>query len=250
LSAAEMIAVTFALFFGGLVKGAIGFGLPVFTNSILFVFMAPQKVVVLMSIPILLTNLLNVLIGWKEWPNFRHVIPCFLAGFASVPAGVYFLSKSDPGIIRIFLAGVVFVYLGVHRRIPKMESFDGRIRTALGVVFGLAVGFTMGATDITGPVHGIYLAMFLWPKEIFIFVINAFNALTAASLSGTLLFRGEYTLTSLSQIRLAMIPIASGFFAGMFLRGRISQQMFYRMVRGILFCIAVSLTAVSVWSWI
>lgn len=247
MSGYEWAAAGAILAAGGLVKGAIGFGLPVFSNSFLFLFMAPQKVVVLMSVPVLVTNLFNVHTGWKEWRSLRHVLPYFIVGAATVPVGVVFLNRTNPDVIRIFLAGVVFFYLAMHRRLPAMDSFRAGARTAIGVGCGLIVGFTMGATGITGPVHGVYLAMFLWPKDVFVFVINAFNVLTAGALAGALTAHGQYTGEAFWEIGLALIPVLAGFAAGVRIRDRIPQEMFYRVVRGLLFLIALSLMGRSIW---
>ncbi|MBT3352265.1 MAG: sulfite exporter TauE/SafE family protein [Nitrospinaceae bacterium] len=246
MSGYEWAATVAILAAGGLLKGAIGFGLPVFANSFLFLFMAPQKVVVLMSVPVLVTNLLNVQTGWKEWRNLRHVLPYFIAGAATVPAGVIFLNETNPDVIRIFLAGVVFFYLAMHRRLPAMDSFGVGTRTAIGLVCGLAVGFTMGATGITGPVHGVYLTMFLWPKDVFVFVINAFNVLTAGTLAGSLASHGKYTTQVFWEIGLALIPVMAGFSAGVRIRDRIPQEIFYRVVRGVLFLIGLILVGRSI----
>jgi len=247
LSGYEWAAAGVILAAGGLIKGAIGFGLPVFANSFLFLFMAPQKVVVLMSVPVLVTNLLNVRTGCEDWRSLRHVLPYIIAGTATVPMGVVFLNRANPDVIRIFLAGVVFFYLAMHQRIPAMDSFRTGVRTAIGVGCGFLVGFTMGAPGITGPVHGVYLAMFLWPKDVFVFVINVFNVLTAGTLAGSLAAQGKYSVEAFCEIGLALIPVLAGFAAGVRIRDRIPQEMFYRVVRGVLLLIALFLAGRSIW---
>ncbi|MFC1491890.1 hypothetical protein ACFLQ0_04810 [Nitrospinota bacterium] len=104
----------------------------------------------------------------------------------------------------------------------------------------------LAAVLIAGPVHAVCLAMFLWPKEIFIFIVNAFHFAGSVSLMGALSLRGEYPPQVLAQIGLALIPIFAGFYVGVQLRSRISQEVFYRIVRAVLFLIATSLVVRSV----
>ncbi len=248
MSGVEIAVAAAVLFAGGVVKGVIGFGLPVFTNPLLSLFMAPKDVVVLMSVPIFATNVTNVRLGWREWRNLRHVVPYFVMGIVFVPAGVYFLKWSNPEVIRLFLAGVVFFYLALHKYIPPMDSIHPGIRTGIGVICGGVVGFTLGATGITGPIHVMYLSMFSWPKEAFIFLVNAFNTVGSVSLMGSFALAGEYSLPVAARIGAGLIPIFAGFWAGTRLQKRLPPEVFYRIVRGALFLIAVSLVVRSVWN--
>lgn len=246
MSGLEIAAAVAVLFAGGVVKGVIGFGLPVFTNPLLSLFMTPKDVVVLMAVPIFATNLTNVRLGWREWRSLRHVVPYFAAGIVTVPMGVYFLRWSNPDVIRLLLAGVVFFYLAFHKYIPKMDTFSRRVRTGIGVISGAVVGFTLGATGISGPVHIMYLSMFSWPKEVFIFLVNAFNTAGSTSLIGSFALSGEYSPLVMARVGAGLVPIFAGFWVGIRLQNRVPQEIFYRIVRGALFFIAVSLLVRSI----
>ncbi len=248
MSGLETVTAAIVIFAGGVVKGVIGFGLPVFTNPLLSLFMAPKDVVVLMSVPVILTNLVNVRLGWREWRNLRHIVPYFAVGIVSVPAGVYFLKWTNPEVVRLFLAAVVFFYLALHQYIPSMDALHLNVRRGIGAACGVVVGFTMGATGITGPVHVMYLSMFSFPKAAFIFLVNAFNSAGSLSLVGSFSLGGEYTVPVLARIGAGLIPLFAGFWVGIRLQKLLPQEVFYRFVRGVLFCIALSLVARSVWN--
>ena len=248
MSGLEIAATVAVLFAGGVVKGAIGFGLPVFTNPLLSLFMAPKDVVVLMAVPIFATNITNVRLGWREWRNIKQVVPYFVMGIIFVPVGVYFLKWSDPEVIRLFLAAMVFFYLAGRKHIPPMDTLPPRLRTGTGAVCGAVVGFSLGATGISGPVHIMYLSMFSWPKEVFVFLVNAYNSAGSVSLMGSFALGGEYSQIVMARIAVGLIPVFLGFWAGIRLQKRLPQEVFYRAVRIALFFIAVSLVIRSIWN--
>lgn len=248
MTSLETAAAVVVLFAGGVVKGAIGFGLPVFTNPLLSLFMAPKDVVVLMAVPIFATNITNVRLGWQEWRSLGHVVPYFVMGIVTVPVGVYFLKWSNPEVIRLLVAAMVFFYLAGRKYIPTMDSLPVRVRTGIGAACGAVVGFSLGATGISGPVHVMYLSMFSWPKETFIFLVNAFNSAGSASLVGAFALGGEFSLEVVTRIAAGLVPVFLGFGVGIRLQKRISQEDFYRVVRIALFFIALSLVVRSIWN--
>ncbi len=248
MTSLETAAAVAVLFAGGVVKGAIGFGLPVFTNPLLSLFMAPKDVIVLMAVPIFATNITNVRLGWREWRSLGHVVPYFVMGIAFVPVGVYFLNRSNPEVIRLFVAAMVFFYLGGRKYIPTMDTLPVRLRTGIGVVCGALVGFSLGATGISGPIHVMYISMFSLPKEAFIFLVNAFNSAGSASMMGSFALGGEFTRVVMARIGGGLIPVFLGFWVGIRLQNRLPQEVFYRVVRIALFFIAVSLVVRSIWN--
>ncbi len=226
---------------GGVIKGAIGFALPIFTVPFLSLFMGPREAVVLMSVPVLLANLADVRWGLGEWRNLRRVAPYFAAGVLAVPFGVKFLHWGDPETIRFLIGLAVFAFLAVRRFIAPMEHLSPGMRLGAGVSMGAAAGFLMGMASLPGPVSIVYFSMFAWPKEVFIFVLSAFNSLASASQISSLALGGNYAAAPLAQTILATLPVFLGYWAGLRIRGRLEQKLFNRLVSFVMFFIASSL---------
>ncbi len=247
MSGGEWSLVAGALFAAGVVKGAIGFALPILTVPFLSIFIGPREAVVMMSVPVLLTNLVNVWMGWGEWRSLGQILPYMATGVAAVPAGVYFLYWGNPEVIRLILGLLVYVYLAARGFLPPMAALPSPARWGVGAGFGVAAGFLAGMSSVPGPVTIVYFSMFSWSKEVFIFLINAFNTVSAGALVSALAWRGSFTASVLLRIGAGLVPIFLGFWAGVRLRGRLDQALFYRLVRIALFLIATSLVARAGW---
>ena len=228
---------------GGLVKGATGFALPILTVPILSLFLGPQEAVVMMSIPILLTNLADVRWGWNQWRSLRHVTAYLAGGVAAVPIGVYFLHRGDPDVIRLLIGLVVYVFLLVRRFARPMQLRRPAARHGAGACLGALAGLLTGVSSLPGPVNLAYLSMF--PKETFIFVLNLFNSLGSVSQISTFALAGTYTPPALAQTAAAVVPVLAGYWAGLSIRNRLPQETFNQIVNVALLCIATVLVGQS-----
>ena len=242
-----MIAVFSPLFFiAGIIKGAIGFALPVATIPFLSLFINPVHAIALMSISLFSTNIMNMKIGLKEWRNLKDIGPFLIVGFCSVPVGVWILNWMNPNVVRLILAFsiVFFVFLKHIFRTPKVYSHFIKI-WGFGGIFGFLGGLLGGMIGIPGPSTLIYFSMFSWKKDTFIFLINTFNALTSGLLILSFFSQGFYTETIFFYAILVLIPVFLGYWIGLKLREKINQNRFELFVRIVLIVIAVVLFARS-----
>ena len=243
-----MIAVFSPLFFmAGIIKGCIGFALPVATIPFLSLFINPVNAIALMSISLFSTNIMNVKIGLKEWRNLKDIVPFLVIGFCSVPIGVWILKWMDPNIVRLVLALAIaiFVFVKGFFPAPKINSDLMKI-WGLGSIFGFLGGLLGGMIGIPGPSTLIYFSMFDWKKDTFIFLINSFNALTSGLLVASFFTQGIYTETIFSYAILVLIPVFLGYWIGLKLRKNINQNRFELIVKIVLIVIALVLLVRSV----
>ena len=96
----------------------------------------------------------------------------------------------------------------------------------------------------------VYFSMFSWPKEAFIFLMNAFNTVVSGTLLYSLAGQGGFTKPILRWIGVLLVPIFAGMWLGLRLRGRLDQVLFYRVVRVALFWVATSLILRSAWKFL
>ena len=243
-----MIAVFSPLFFiAGIIKGSIGFALPVATIPFLSLFINPIHAIALMSISLFSTNIMNVTVGLKEWRNLKDIIPFLVIGFCSVPIGVWILKWMDPNIVRLILAIAITIFVFIKSLFPSPKIESGLMKKwVLGSIFGFLGGLLGGMIGIPGPTTLIYFSMFNWKKDTFIFLINSFNALTSGLLVASFFSQGIYTETIFSYAILVLVPVFLGYWIGLRLRKYINQNRFEFIVKIVLIGIAAVLFVRSV----
>lgn len=240
-----------AVFFvAGTIKGTIGFALPLIGVPFLSIFIGPKDAVMMMSVPVFLTNLAQAWIDRRQWRYAKEIILYTVAGVLAVPAGTMFLHWVDPEVARLMLGLAVYFYLAARGLFPPVETLSRAGRVGIGGGLGALAGFMTGVASVPGPVNVVYFSMFSWPKEAFIFLMNAFNTLVATSLVSSLAYQGSYTPRALLWVAASLVPIFSGMWLGLRLRGRLDHALFYRVVRVALFCVATSLIIRSAWKFL
>ena len=202
------------LFTAGMVKGIIGFALPLIGVPFLSLYMGPREAVIIMSIPVFLTNWANAQYDWRQWRYLGEVIPYLAGGLLAVPLGVYVLRWADPDAIRLLLGAVVYLYLIARRLIPPAANFSRPVQWGVGGAMGALAGFMTGVASVPGPVSIVYFSMFSWPKEVFIFLMNAFNTVVAGSLLYSLAHQGSFTKPLLQWAGILLLPIFAGMWLG------------------------------------
>ena len=246
----EAVLAVAVFFLAGTVKGTIGFALPLIGVPFLSVFIGPRDAVMMMSIPVFLTNLANAWIDRRQWRYAKEIVLYTAAGVLGVPAGTLFLHWVNPEVARLLLGLAVYFYLAARGLFPPVETLSRAGRVGIGGSLGALAGFMTGVASVPGPVNVVYFSMFSWPKEAFIFMMNFFNTLVASSLVASLAYHGSYTLGALLWIGASLVPIFGGMWLGLRLRDRLDQALFYRVVRLALFWVATSLVLRSAWKFL
>jgi hypothetical protein len=158
LSGIELLVALFTVFVGATVMGTVSFGLALVVAPVLLLFLAPQSVVVLVNILIVML-LAFVLFRVRQHLDLRRVSGMVLGGLAAVPIGVLALRSADPTTLRITI-GVVILILGV------LVMFNVQIPLArhhlAGPVFGFLTSLSITTLSIGGPLAAIYVIAQKW----------------------------------------------------------------------------------------
>lgn len=137
-----MLAVSVA---GG-IKGLFGVGYPTAAITLCSLFLDPKLAVVLMSIPILALNLVQVLFGGSPFHTLRKYWPILaLAMPIGGVIGFYSDMVSRDALIAI-LGGMVvsFSLLNLAQWAPKIpDRFDTPAQVVTGAVSGVVAGLTL-----------------------------------------------------------------------------------------------------------
>ena len=152
-------------FFAGLVKGVVGFAVPLILVSGLSSFLDPKLAIAGLFVPVLVTNLLQMLrTGWQDAraavaEHWRYILMVCLAiaivaqGAARIPTQMFYVVLGVPVVILSLIQ-----LFGVHLTIP-----EHRRRAAEWIVGGIS-GVLGGLVGTWGVTTVLYLLAIETPK--------------------------------------------------------------------------------------
>jgi uncharacterized protein len=143
----ELAIVVVVFILAGLVKGAIGVGLPTIAMGLLGALMAPSHAAAILIVPALLTNI------WQMWDGpalmilLRRLWPMLICALLGTLPAAGILTEANARLSTGLLGAVLMAYaltglLGVHFEVSR------RAEPVLGPLMGLVTGLINGATGI------------------------------------------------------------------------------------------------------
>ena len=220
-----------ALFLGCTVYSATGFGIAMTAMPIsLLAISDPQTAVVVVNTGGVAAGVLIAIQARKDIP-YREIVPIATAGALGVPFGVMILKFADPSIIRIGIVVLILVLAAL-----SLKEFEGEIPYAgvLGIVAGFAVGASLTAFAVGGPLIVLFLlARNLGRRSVrgamalFLLVIAGIGVVAYAA-------TGLYSAERLTLVAIVLIPSFIGFALGGLLIQRMNEQIFRYVVLGII----------------
>src|SRR6478609_9163770 len=149
-------AVACSLILAGLLKGIIGVGMPVVALPLLSLFIDIKSAAMLLSMPLIFSNLPQALEGGKTGRCLRQLMPVILGTIAGLCLGVRVLLALDANIART-IAGLVLMGVGgVTLLAPKLQ-IQSRLVLPAGIIFGFFGGMLGGIAAMAGPLVFIFL---------------------------------------------------------------------------------------------
>ncbi len=241
-------ALAAALFLGGVIKGAIGFGLPLISVPLMALAVDIRIALALMTIPIFASNIRQAIRGGMIGEILRRFWWLLLALALGFVLGGVLLVRLDADYLLavVGLAVIVFVLSslgGPPRALPR--SLERPLGLAAGVVGGI-----LGAlSTFFGPPIVMYLVALQLPPRLLVATIGAIW------LWGGILLIGTYTSAEILTWQLALLsvlciaPVLVGQMAGEWLRERINQRLFRAATLSVLFVIGVSMLRHALPAW-
>src|SRR5205085_6863258 len=128
-------AVVCSLIVAGLLKGTIGVGMPVVALPLLSLFIDVKSAAMLLSMPLIFSNLPQALEGGKTGRCLVQLMPVILGTIPGVFLGVRVLLALDADMART-IAGLVLMGVGgVTLLAPKLQ-LQSRLVLPTGITFG------------------------------------------------------------------------------------------------------------------
>ena len=144
----DVFLITGAVFLlGGVVKGTVGFGLPLVSITLLTPFYGLVDAIALMVIPAVMTNLWQAVTGGQFMAACRRLWPLYLAGTVSTALFANVLLQIHSRWPTILLGAVIVIY-SISGLLAWRLAAPGRNERWLAPVTGLITGFFTGLTGV------------------------------------------------------------------------------------------------------
>ncbi len=225
------LAVAIAgLFLGGLVKGAIGLGMPLVIISVLAIVMPLAEALPLMAVSLVAANIWQIWATWRARPRLRQLLALTLPLAAATWISAGFIAGGDPRWLNALVGAVVIAYVAISwsRWEPSLPERWEPLATPLA---GAAVGAVGGVTGVFGPQLGVYLLAIRMERDAMVGLLGwtllAASATLALALAGHGLLVGK---ADWARSVAAFLPALIGLWAGGRLRRAMPVARFRRLV--------------------
>ncbi|WP_342131618.1 sulfite exporter TauE/SafE family protein [Hydrogenophaga sp. OTU3427] len=237
LSLLTLCALAFVL--GGVVKGALGVGLPLVAVPLLSLWLPSPQAIALLVAPVLLSNLWQAVEGGRLRGSLRRFGGLIAAQCLATVLTVRLTLSLSVQQLNVMLALAVLLAVALMAWQPSLRISPERERV-VGVGVGLLSGLLGGVSSLTGPVIITYLMALKLPREDFIGSISIIYLSAAVPLYGAMLLFGRIGASELALSVLALLPMGLGLLAGKAVRRRLDEILFRRVLLAFL-CVLAAL---------
>ncbi|GAC1696393.1 MAG: hypothetical protein NVS9B6_03370 [Candidatus Limnocylindrales bacterium] len=226
---ADLAILVAGLAFAGFAKGATAMGLPLIATPILAGIFGPRAAVVIMSIPIFVSNSLLLVQRGRSFGVMRGIRPILIAGAVGSVAGVLLLSRIEQKVFAVVIAALVVFFLLRGDRILGTDPTSRRLRWG-GPILGLVAGTTQGSTSIASPLIGSFFHARRLPPAQYVIVLAAIFQLNSIVQVIGFVLLGLYTPELVAIGVLGLVPTLLALMAGIWARGRLDERRFRQLI--------------------
>lgn len=233
-----------ALILGGVIKGALGVGLPLVSVPVLALWLPTGRAIGVLSVPVILSNLVQAKEGsdlGSAWTRFKGLI---ITQLIATVLAVRMTADMSPQHLNMLVSIAVFAAVALMWLQPAFEiRNDDERRTSIFV--GAVAGTLGGVSSLTGPVLITYLMALQLKRDEFVRSISLIYLTGSLPIYGGMLFFGRITWVDVGLSVIALFPVYIGMRAGRAIRHQLDDILFRRIVLGFLLGVAVLLFAKS-----
>lgn len=241
LSASGIALVCAVTFMAGLVKGMVGFGMPMIIISGLSSFMAPELALAALIFPTVVSNVWQALRQgvWAAWASVKS-FRVFLA-----VGGLFLLGSAQ--LVRVLPQNVLYLLIGVPISLfatlqlmgwqAVLSTRSARVEASVGAL----AGFIGGMSGVWGPPTVAYLTAVQTPKEEQVRVQGTIYGLGAILLLLAHVQSGVLNGATWQLSALLILPAVAGMAIGFRVQDRIDQRLFRRATLCVLLIVGLNL---------
>lgn len=240
------IAAIAAVFvFGGMVKGALGFGLPLVTIAVLPFLVPVEVALALNSVVLVGVNAVQAAQFWQGAVILRLAAPV-AAGIAVATPLATVAAVGLPRPVVVAALGVFITVFALRGLLPSRRTAVTETRRPApwrGVLAGLAGGVVGALTSAPGPVFVMHYTALRLERAAFMAVLGLVMGGVGIFLAASLAVAGVLTAERF-VLSLGILPAA---FLGFWLGGQIGRRFSIEGFRRAVLCLLLCLGAAMIW---
>jgi uncharacterized membrane protein YfcA len=219
-----IIIIILAVLAGGLVKGTLGFGMPMVALPIIAFIIPPTTAMILLCAPIFLTNFLQI--KFRQGVSSYRFLPMFLCLVIGLIIGARLILEIDVNTItQIIAVSIIFAAL-VNCFGIKIKNINKNHENTITSLIGFGSGILGGLSTFYGPPMLAYLVAVDLPKEKFVRTVSTMYFIGSFPLYGSLIYYGFATKEDLIFSLILIIPAFIAQQVGTKIRDKFNQKQF------------------------
>ena len=219
-----IIIIILAVLAGGLVKGTLGFGMPMVALPIIAFIIPPTTAMILLCAPIFLTNFLQI--KFRQGVSSYRFLPMFLSLIIGLIIGARLILEIDVNTItQIIAVSIIFAAL-VNCFGIKIKNINKNHENTITSLIGFGSGILGGLSTFYGPPMLAYLVAVDLPKEKFVRTVSTMYFIGSFPLYGSLIYYGFSTKEDLIFSLILIIPAFIAQQVGTKIRDKFNQKQF------------------------
>ena len=219
-----IIIIILAVLAGGLVKGTLGFGMPMVALPIIAFIIPPTTAMILLCAPIFLTNFLQI--KFRQGISSYRFLPMFLSLIIGLIIGARLILEIDVNsITQIIAVSIIFAAL-VNCFGIKIKNINKNHENTITSLIGFGSGILGGLSTFYGPPMLAYLVAVDLPKEKFVRTVSTMYFIGSFPLYGSLIYYGFATKEDLIFSLILIIPAFIAQQVGTKIRDKFNQKQF------------------------
>ncbi|MDC0457007.1 sulfite exporter TauE/SafE family protein [Alphaproteobacteria bacterium] len=234
-----IIIIFMSVFLGAIIKGAVGIGMSMFSVPIIAFFLPPTTAMILLCVPVLITNILQMQIK-KGISSFRF-FPMFIALILGIIIGCNLILEINLSMIsQIIAISIIFAAI-INLFGINIKYINPNLERKLTIPLGFFSGIIGGLSSMYSPYILAYLVSTNLEKEALIRTMATMYFIGSIFIFPIWIYNGLGTLSDLIWSGLLLFPAILGQKIGTSIRSRISNESFKKIILYTLMIIGTSL---------
>lgn len=229
-----------SILFGGIVKGTLGVGLPLFAVPIMSLMIGSTQAIALVAVPVVVSNIWQ---AWQEasWKaSLKRFWPLMLTQAIMTVIAVHWTLSFSVKQLNMLVAFAVILAV-VSMLFKPSFTISAEKERWTGAVVGTVSGMLGGVSSLMGPILISYMLSLKMQRDEFVGAVSVIYLNAAWPLYLAMYSFGRMEVIDLGYSVLALVPMAIGLTLGQKLRYRLSEDTFRKVLLGFLTFIAVLL---------
>ena len=235
-----LISIIAIYLVAGLVKGAMGFGLPLVAIALLPLVVPVEAALALNAIVVVVTNLQQIVQGGRYREGFTYAWPLVLGMAIAIPPAAYF-AASLPGDTLLLIVGVSVIVFIVASVLNPALAIPPQLRKIAGIGFGLLSGVVGALTSAPAAAFVAYMVALQLPRPVYMttlgIVLSSFGLIVGGAYAAVSILDSSHLFPGLISVPVAIL----GMWIGDRWAKRLASETFRKSVLVLLAILAIIL---------